>query len=150
VPAVILVILFGAFLAVGVWSASELDRLLFGKNLGSWGTAGYWIVFVLLIMVAVLIALLMALALTEPLSGFALERISGAQQRAFAGPVFPPPSLIAAIWLSVFCVSIVVVLGGSTLVALVLVNFFSPPAVVVTVPLKLLVCAWMLAWDLLD
>ena len=147
VPAVILVILFGGFLALGVWGASELDRVLFGNSLGSWGTVGYWVVLVL---VAVLIALLLALALTEPLAGFALERISRAQQRALTGVDLAPPSLIPALWLSICSVSFGVVLGGTTLVALFLLNVVYPPAVVVTVPLKVLVCAWMLAWDLLD
>src|SRR5262245_11949602 len=150
VPAVMLVFVFGGFLTLGVWGATELDRLLFGTNRGSWGTAGYWIVFVFLIFIAFLIALLMALALTEPFAGFALVRISRAQQRALTGTDVKPPLLIAALWLSVCCVSFAVLLGGSTLVLLMLINLVYPPAVVVTVPLKLLICAWMLAWDLLD
>src|SRR5262245_40520333 len=98
VPAILLVILFGGFLTLGVWGAFELDRVLFGVNRGTWGTVGYWIMFVLFVLVAILMALLMALALTEPLAGFALERISRAQQRALTGIDAQPPSLVAAIW----------------------------------------------------
>ena len=29
-------------------------------------------------------------------------------------------------------------------------NFFFPPAAIVTIPLKVLVCSWMVAWNLLD
>ena len=36
------------------------------------------------------------------------------------------------------------------LVGLFLVNLVFPPALVVTAPLKFLVCGWLLAWDFLD
>ncbi len=41
-------------------------------------------------------------------------------------------------------------LGAPALVVLFLIGLAFPPATVVTVPLKLLVCGWMLAWDFLD
>jgi CysZ protein len=53
-------------------------------------------------------------------------------------------------WLSLCCVSFALVLGGLALVALFVVEFFFPPAAIVTVPLKMLVCSWMVAWNLLD
>jgi CysZ protein len=40
--------------------------------------------------------------------------------------------------------------GGPILAVLFLINLAFPPAALVTVPLKLLVCAWMLAWDFFD
>jgi CysZ protein len=114
------------------------------------GSIGYWILTVFLALIALLIALVLALALAEPLSAFALERISTAQQRALTGFAPRSPSLFASLWLSLFCISFVLILGGSALVALFLVEFFFPPAAIVTVPLKMLVCSWMVAWNLLD
>src|SRR5712691_3785271 len=66
VPAIVLVLLFGGFLVLAIWGAFELDRELFGPNLGTWGTIGYWTVLVFLILIAILVALLLALALAEP------------------------------------------------------------------------------------
>ncbi len=150
VPAAILTILLIGLTAVGFWGAAELSAALFGHDRGILGTIGYWILTVFFALIAFLIALVLALSLTEPLSAFALERISAAQQLALTGFVPQSPSLFAAMWLSLCCVSFAIVLGGSALVALFLVNFIFPPAVVVTVPLKVLVCSWMVAWNLLD
>jgi CysZ protein len=41
-------------------------------------------------------------------------------------------------------------IGGALLTILFLISFFFPPAAVVTVPLKFIVCGWMLAWDFID
>jgi len=41
-------------------------------------------------------------------------------------------------------------IGMPLLSLLLLIGIFFPPAVVVTVPLKVLVCGWMLAWDFVD
>lgn len=150
VPAAILTILLIGLTAVGVWGAAELSDVLLGHDRGILGTIGYWILTVFFALIAFLIALVLALALTEPLSAFALERISAAQQLALTGFTPESPALFATIWLSLCCVSFGVVLGGLALVALFLINLFFPPAVVVTVPLKVLVCSWMVAWNLLD
>jgi CysZ protein len=150
IPAVVLVLLFGGFLALCIWGAASFDATLFGHDRGTWGAVGYWTLLVFLIFIGILIALLLALAFAEPLSGFALERISRAQTEAITGTHPKLPSLFASIWLSLCAVLFAVALGGSALVVLFVVNVFYPPAVVVTVPLKVLVCSWMLAWDLLD
>jgi len=150
VPAAILSILLIGLTVVGVWGAAELSALLFGHDRGTWGAIGYWILTAFFALIAFLIALVLALALAEPLSAFALERISTMQERALTGFAPESPSLIGAMWLSLCCVSFSIVLGGLALVTLFLINFFFPPAVVVTVPLKVLVCSWMLAWNFLD
>ena len=41
-------------------------------------------------------------------------------------------------------------LGGPILILLLAIGLFFPPATVVTIPLKFLVCGWMLAWDFFD
>src|SRR5262249_54572504 len=40
--------------------------------------------------------------------------------------------------------------GGTALVGLFLIALFFPPAAVVTVPAKFVVCSWVMAWDFLD
>ncbi len=150
VPAAVLTILVIGLTAFGVWGAAESSALLFGQDRGIWGSVGYWILTVFLALIAHLIALVLALAVAEPLSAFALERISTAQQQALTGFAPKSPSLFAAMWLSLCCVSFALVLGGLALVVLFLVDVIFPPAAIVTVPLKLLVCSWMVAWNLLD
>jgi hypothetical protein len=118
VPAAILTILLIGLTAAGVWGAAELSAGLFGHDRGTWGAIGYWILTVFFALIAFLIALVLALALAEPLSAFALERISAAQQRALTGFAPESPSFFAAVWLSLCCISFAVVLGGLALVAL--------------------------------
>jgi CysZ protein len=150
VPAAILTVLLIGLSSVGVWGGAELSAVLFGPDRGAWGAIGYWVLTVVFSLIALLMALVLALSLAEPLSAFALERISAAQQRALTGFAPESPSLLAAMWMSLCCVSFGLVLGGFALVALFLVSFFFPPAAVVTIPLKVLVCSWMVAWNLLD
>jgi CysZ protein len=150
VPAVVLTVLLTGLTALGVWGGTELSAALIGTEREIWGSIGYWILTVFFALIAFLIALVLALALAEPLSAFALERISGAQQRALTGFAPESPSLLAAMSVSLGCVSFALVLGGLALVALILVSFIFPPAAVVTIPLKVLVCSWMVAWNLLD
>jgi CysZ protein len=150
VPAAILTVLLIGLTAAGVWGGAEVSALLIGPDRGTWGAIGYWVLTVFFAPIALLIAMVFALTLAEPLSAFALERISAAQQRALIGFAQESPPFWAAMWLSLSCISFALVTGGFVLVALFLVNFVFPPAAVVTIPLKVLVCSWMVAWNLLD
>jgi CysZ protein len=150
VPAVVLTIVLIGLTALGIWGAAESSAFLFGHDRGIWGSIGYWFLTVFLVLITFLIALVLALAVAEPLSAFALERISAAQQRTMTGSAPTSPPLLTAMWLSLCCVCFAIVLGGSALVVLFLLDFFFPPAAIVTVPLKMLVCSWMVAWNLLD
>jgi CysZ protein len=142
--------LLTGFTALGIWGAAEFSAILFGQDRGIWGSIGFWVLTVFLALIAFLFALVLALALAEPFSAFALDRISAAQQRALTGFAAESPPLHVAVWLSLVCVSFGIVLGGTALVALLAVDFFFPPAALVTVPLRILICSWMVAWNLLD
>jgi CysZ protein len=111
---------------------------------------GSWAVTVLLAVVGFLAAVLLALCLAQPFSCFALEAIAHAQEEALTGQGTAPPSFVASLAASIRVVLVTLLVGGSVLTGLFLINFVFPPAVVVTVPLKFLVCAWLLAWDFLD
>ena len=93
----------------------------------------------------------LALTSAEPLSAFAMERISAGPttgvDRIRPGITF----FHGTIWLSLCCISFALLLGGSAvLVVLFLVEFLFPAGPLVTIPLKVLVCSWMVAWNLLD
>lgn len=104
----------------------------------------------LLALLAIAAGLLLAISLTQPLSGFALEAIVRRQDRALGLPGWPelPFARTMAHTLAATLIGLVVwlVAFGSLSV----VSFLLPPAVVVTVPLKLVASALLIAWDLLD
>jgi CysZ protein len=150
VPAFMLVLLWTGLVVFGVWGATGVSTYIFGPVSGTWSGIGKWTLIILLSLVALLVALLLALLLAEPASGFALERISQAQERKLTGHAPPTLPLLRSIWLSTRAVTVAIVPGGVALLILLAVNLVYPPALVVTVPLKILVCAWMLAWDFLD
>jgi len=150
VPAAMLVLLSMGFIILGIWSAAELSSYIFGPVCGTWSGIGKWTATILLSLVAFLLSLVLALLLAEPLSGMALERIAQAQERKLTGTAPPALPVLKSILLSARAVAIAVIPGVTVLVILFAINLIYPPAMVVTVPLKLLVCAWMLAWDFLD
>jgi CysZ protein len=45
---------------------------------------------------------------------------------------------------------LMIVVGGTVYTVLFVVDFFFPPALVVTAPLRFIVGAWLLAWNFLD
>jgi CysZ protein len=103
---------------------------------------------VLLWAVSVLVGLLVAIALAQPISGFALEALARRQGRALGAPELPdlPGSFLRSLRVNLFGLMVTLPI----VLALTVVALFVPPLAVVTVPLKFLVSALMLAWDLLD
>ncbi len=150
VPVGILLLLSCGFIGLGIWGSYYLSSWVFGPDPGVWGQIGYWALMIALAIVGILVALLLALSLAQPLSGFALEGIVHAQEFALTGSTPPKASFLAALVSTTTAVAISLLVGGTLLVILFLVSFFFPPAAVVTVPLKVLVCGWILAWDFID
>jgi CysZ protein len=151
VPVGMMLVLTVALGVLGVWAAGTLsDRIIDPASAGFWAGIGYWLLRVLLWAVALFIALILGLSLAQPLSGFALERIAHAQELALTGRPPPAPSFLVSLFISFKAVAAGLLVGVPLLVVLFLVSFLFPPAAVVTVPLKFLVCSWLLAWDFLD
>jgi CysZ protein len=133
--------------AVGAWRTAFA---VVGQEAGAWGQAGGWLLTVLLALLFIALGLLAALALAQPLSGFALDAIVHAQERALTGHASPKPPVLVSAWNALKVALFSFLLGAPALVVLFLIGLAFPPAAVVTIPLKLLVCGWMLAWDFLD
>jgi CysZ protein len=150
VPVTMLLLLSCGLTGVGVWGSHHLSTSLFGENIGTWGQVGKWSLTVVLALVGIVAAVLVALSLAQPLSGFALEAISHTQEIALTGRAAPKTSFISNLLSTTKAVVVALLVGGPVLIVLFLVSFFFPPAAVVTVPLKLIVCGWMLAWDFID
>lgn len=150
VPAVILLLLTCGLSGLGIWGAGWLNEQLVGQPETWYGYAGAWLLYVLLIVTAVTAALLLGLVLTQPLSGFALEAISLAQERALVGAASAEASFLLALYVSLKAALVTVPVAVVSFGVLFTIDFFFPPAVIVTIPLKFLVAGWLLAWNFVD
>jgi CysZ protein len=144
VPVAMALVLWVGLGAAGVWAALRLAHRIVDGPLGSSALA------VLFSLPALLVALALALGLAQPLSGWALDGIVREQRAALALPALPEArgpgpvlsSLVAALAAVAVAVPIVAVLT--------VVGWLAPPALAVTVPLKVVVAALLVAWNLVD
>jgi CysZ protein len=144
VPVVTAMFLWVGFGALGVWEAIHLAHRLVDGPLGAGALA------VLFAMPAVVIALIVALALAQPLSGWALDGIVREQRTALALPPLPEGSSRGAALSSLGAALGALAVGVPILAGLTVVGWLAPPALAVTVPLKVVVASLLVAWDLID
>lgn len=105
---------------------------------------------VLATVLALIVAAILGLALAQPLSGPALERIVRHVEQSLGAPAWPPTSVITDVLRSLQSMLIPYAVGLPILAILFVINLLFPPAVVITFPMKMLVTAIMIAWDLGD
>jgi CysZ protein len=149
VPAGMAVLLGCGLTGLGFWGASRFSDALIADS-GTFSTLGQWLLTIVLGVALMVVSVLLALALAQPLSGWALEAISRRQERALTGRVGPEPGLLEAMWLAARYSLFTATVGGMATVLLFAIAFVFPPAAVVTVPLKFLVVALLVAWNLID
>jgi CysZ protein len=135
VPILAALVLFGGFGALFIAGATLLTSGLL-----------VW----LLAVPAVLLALLLGLSLAQPPSGWALEGIVREQRRELGLPELPEVSLGASMLSSLGSALLALAVGLPVIALLTVVGWLAPPAMVVTLPLKVLVGSLMVAWDLVD
>jgi CysZ protein len=135
VPVLVALLLFAGVVAAGVFAASRY-------------THGVYVV--LLAVPAVLLAIVVALSFAQPLSGWALDGIVRAQRRELGLPELPHVSVAGTMLASAGSALLALLVGAPVIAALTVVGWAAPPALVVTVPLKIVVGALMVAWDLVD
>jgi uncharacterized protein involved in cysteine biosynthesis len=150
VPALMLLLLGCGLAGLGYWGADVLTRAVIGDPDGFWGQLGAWLLWLLLVLASLLAAGLLALVLAQPLSGFSLEAVSRAQERALIGPNEPHSSFMTALWTSTRATLVMLVVGGIVNGTLFAVAFFFPPATVVTAPVQFIFGGLLLAWNFLD
>lgn len=150
VPVFMLLLLCCGTAVLGSWGSWELSRWIIGEAESAWGDAGTWGLTVLLSLVGILLGGLLGIALAQPLSGFALEKISLRQEEAITGYVRQEVSFFKALLVGLRVALVTVFLGLVTLGTLFVVGLLFPPALVVTVPLKFVVTGSLLTWDFID
>ncbi len=151
VPMTVAGVLFAGTGSLGVWGATALYHHVVAGTQGTLGAIGAAVLYVLLIAVAIVLAFVVACALAQPISGFALEALAKKQERALGQE---PRAVNEPLWASFFRslrVTLVSLACGLPVLALLaLITVLFPPAAIVTVPLKFLVVSMMVAWDFLD
>jgi CysZ protein len=136
---------YGAYAVVPGWVTSLVGPV--DSDAGRMGVAALELVATV---IAILLGALLAFALAQPLSGPALERIVRKQEAALGAPAWPATSFLEDVWRSLQSVLVVAVVAVPLLLALSLVGLLVPPATVITIPLKIVITAMTIAWDLCD
>ncbi len=149
VPVAWLLVLTCGLSCAGIWGAWKGSTAYLGTDSSWWGHLGGWVLIVVAAVASLVLSLLVALVLAQPLSGFALEAISRAQHQALTGWSPVAPSLFSALLTSA-TVALASLVVAVLALGLLLLGLVVPPATVVTVPLNFLLGAWLLAWNFLD
>lgn len=149
VPALMAFVLMVLVGGLGIWGAVLLANFIVGPASG-WAIVALWALRITLAGLALLVAVPIALSLAQPLSGFALDRIAREQEKKLGVAPWPELGIGAQMWLSLQVTFTALAFGLPILAGLTAVTAFFPPASIVTIPLKFLVGALMVAWDFLD
>ena len=149
VPVGVLLLLVSGLGALGLWGSWHLALVLVA-GASAWATAGRWLLELLLGSVALLVAVLFGFAFAQPLSAFALESISEKQESALGGSHHAKPAFAENLKRSVAVNMLGLAVGLPLFVLLTAIELLAPPAAVVTWPLKFVLSALLLSWDLLD
>jgi len=150
VPLAMVLLLTCGLGSLGVWGAMRASDAIFASSDGLWAHLGSWLTTAVLALAGIIAAIVLAICLAQPFSCFALEAIASAREKSLTGHSAPLPgifeSAVRGMQIAIVTLAVAVLAFGG----LFLISFFFPPALVVTVPLKFLVYAWLLAWTFLD
>lgn len=150
IPVLVALLLFGGLGALGVWGASRAAEAIVGANPGTWGAIGGWAITIILSIVGLLVAALAGMSLAQPISGFALERLSRKQELELGVPPWPEQPFWSSTLRSLRVTFVALLVGVVMIGLLTLLELLAPPVAVVTVPLKFVLSAFLVAWDFLD
>ena len=149
VPFVVLVVMWVLFGWASVaWLPGFIEGWVEPESTAA--TVGTVTLQILVTMLAVVAAGLLSFSLAQPLSGPALEHLVRLQERDLGLGERPQTNFFVDIGRSLQSLLVGYALGLPPLLVLFVVDILFPPAMVVTVPLKLLVTSYVIAWDLCD
>lgn len=132
-----------------VWLPGLIDRLI-GPTASTLGTVGAGVLKALASVLALLLSGFVGFGLAQPLSGPALEGIVRLQERELGAPERPPSSFLVDVLRSLQSLLVGYGIGLPLLAVLFLISLLFTPATIVTTPLKMVVLAYSVAWDLCD
>src|SRR5262249_22306423 len=150
VPTLVVFALLCGLGGLGIWGAARASDALVSVESGLWAHVGNWLLAAAFTIVALGLTALLALCRAQPFSSCALIAIVRAQEQRLTG-YQAVQAVVPAPWLRGLWVTLAMVILSVPLFAgLFLINLIFPPAMLVTVPLKFLLCSWLLAWNFLD
>jgi CysZ protein len=150
VPVLIAATLTSVLAVVGVSHVPGWVAGIIGPMQGTLGSVLGWLAQLAAAVLAVLLAFVVGFGLAQPLSGPVLERLVRRVEATMGAPTWPPTSTMEDIGRSLQTVVVGYAFALPALATLFVIGALFPPAAVVTVPLKILVTALMLAWDVCD
>lgn len=150
VPAVVATVLMGACGWLAIAYLPGLVASLIGPTSGLVGGVLTVLAQIAATAVAVVAGVLLGLALAQPLSGPALERIVRRAEAEAGAPAWPATSSLQDIGRSLSSVVVGLAFSLPILFVLFLIGALVPGAAVVTVPLKFVLTALTIAWDICD
>jgi CysZ protein len=149
IPSVIALALTAVLSVGGVAFGAFLSGKILDPEASGAAAIGLWALRIVFALLGIGLALLLALALAQPLSGFALDELSRRQERAL-GFTAAWPARPGVFWRTLRVTFTGLGFGLITIGPLTIVSLLIPPAAFVTVPLKFIISALVLAWDFLD
>ncbi|CAF0978666.1 unnamed protein product [Adineta steineri] len=150
VPAILFTLLLFLFAIPGVWAMHILTNRLIRKYSSRFIRVGIWLLRFVLYLVAICLSLIIALLTAQPLSSPALESLIRAQERHLKYPNRPEESFCSSIWRSLRVAVISMLISFVIFIILTSIEFFLPPAIIITTPLKFLITAFIIAYDIID
>lgn len=151
VPVLVAMVTTGLLATLTVWGALRAADAIAASLGSSWaGEAASVLLKIILGVIAVVLSAFAGLSLAQPLSGPALDDLCREHEEALGGLVRPDAPWIdsALRGLRVSLTSLAV--GVPVLGALAILDLVVPIAMIVTVPMKVVVAAMLVAWDLFD
>jgi CysZ protein len=149
VPVGVALGLFGFLSFLAVEFLPPAVRGLFPESAAWYAQAGTTLLAVLATVAAIILSFLLGLLLAQPLSGPALERLVRLRERDLGAPPRPSTSFLTDAWRSLRS-ALLGTIALPLLLGLTLIEILVPGSSVVVLPLKLLVTAIFVAWDILD
>lgn len=149
VPALLAVLMVTTFAGLGWWAAWKLSAPLRGDVSVLWQIVGL-LEAVAVGGVSVGVGALLGLSLAQPASGWALDHLSRTIDLSLGGVDRPDGGWLETAWRGLRVTLAGLAVSLPLLGALLLLDLVFPPAMVVTVPLKFVIGALVVAWDLLD
>jgi CysZ protein len=150
IPALIFTILLFAFSIPGIWGMYLFTNRLIEQHTSRWIHYGILLLRIVLYIVTIFFSLILAFITAQPLSAPALESLVRAQERQLKYPNRPEEAFCASIWRSIRVAIVSIFISLPIFITLTLTEFFFPPAVIITTPLKFIATGFILAYDIID
>ncbi|CAF3715840.1 unnamed protein product [Rotaria sp. Silwood1] len=150
IPAFIFTILLFTFSIPSIWGMYLLTNHLIQQYPSRWIHYSLWLLRIILYIVAIFLSLILAFITAQPLSAPALESLVRTQEHYLKYPNRPEESFCSSVWRSIRVAIVSIITALCIFIILTIMEFFFPPFIIITIPLKFIVTGFILAYDIID